>query len=469
MNQRFSLAALGAACALTLASCNAAPAEIARPTAATAKPVAAVGDAAGEQTFGVNSPPSDATIARHAAIRGWAPTSSHGGRGPGYFGGDDTPEGAKFKLRARLLRADNSIISEQTVTNLTRTNAPINASQALAQPLVMGYYPSYRAALAPDELHDDRFTDIIYSFAKVDDKGVLDAQSYAAFPAFVATVHAKNSRAILGLSGGGNGDDFAIMVRDTQKRAQFVAAIGQLMKTTKADGLALDWEQPTPEDKPLTTQLARELRAAMKAANPDAKLILVVNSSAYNSRGYDGPALRDNVDYLHIMSYDFHGPWNHAGHHTNLFATSADKEDGDAFSYPKALQYWRETQGFPADKILMGLAGYGRGFRAPDWGAKSTGESQYPEISYADIQGLIGHGWTREWDAQAHAPWLLSDDGSQRISYDDTRSASDKADWMKQQHLAGFFIWELTQEEVGGDNVLTAAALQAWQKAPPAD
>ena len=342
-------------------------------------------------------------------------------------------------------------------------------NQTTAQPIVMGYYPSYRAALAPEELHDDRFTDVIYSFAKVDAQGVLDKESYAAFPAFVETVHAKNLRAILGLSGGGNGGHFGKMVRDEGKRAQFVAAMGELVKTTNADGLALDWEQPEPEDKPLTTKLVRELRAAMKAANPDAKLILVVNASAWSGRGYDGPALRDSVDYLHIMSYDFHGPWNHAGHHTNLFTTSADKEDGDAFSYPKSLQYWHETQGFPIDKILMGIVGYGRGFRAPDWGAKNIGDSEYPEISYADIQNLIGHGWTREWDAQAHAPWLLSDDKSQRISYDDAQSVADKATWMRTQNLPGFFIWELTQEEVGGDNALTAAALRAWENAAPAN
>lgn len=345
---------------------------------------------------------------------------------------------------------------------------PAHAARSTAQnPIVMGYYPSYDAQIKLTEIHPNRFTDIIYSFATADANGDFNPASCARFPDFVQTVHAKGLRAILALSGGGNGADFAIMVRDEQKRAAFVAAIAQLMKQTGADGLALDWEGPEPEDKAVTTQFVRELRDAMKAANPTAKLSLVVGSGAWSGRGYDGAVLRDLVDTLQVMTYDFHGDWNHAGHHTNLFADTSHADDED-FGYPGSLRYWRDTQGFPVSKILMGIAGYGRGFRAPDWGAKTTGESQYPYISYSDITNLIGHGWTRQWDAQAHAPWLLSDDKSERISYDDVQSVADKAVWMKQNKLAGFFIWELTQEEIDGDNVLTAAALQSWKDASTA-
>ena len=259
----------------------------------------------------------------------------------------------------------------------------------------MGYYPSYDGAIKPAEIHPNRFTNIIYSFATADENGDFNPASCARFPDFVKTIHAQNLRAILALSGGGNGADFAKMVRDDQKRAAFIAAIGDLIKQTGADGVAVDWEGPEPEDKAVTTQFVRELRDATKAANTDAKLILVVGSGAWSGRGYDGAALRDWVDYLQVMTYDFHGPWNHAGHHTNLFADTSHADDED-FGYPSSLRYWRDVQGFPADKIMMGIAGYGRGFKVPAWGVKTTGQSQYPEISYSDILGLIGHGWTRQ-------------------------------------------------------------------------
>ena len=332
-------------------------------------------------------------------------------------------------------------------------------------PLVMGYYPSYDTQIAAQEIHPNRFTDVIYSFATADKNGDFVPASCAQFPDFVQTVHAKNLRAILALSGGGNGADFAKMANDDQKRAAFVAAIGQLIRQTGADGVALDWEPDEAQNKAITTQLIRELHDATKAANPAAQLILVVGSGAWSGRSFDGAAVKDWVDTLQVMTYDFHGEWSVAGHHTNLFASGADEPD-DGFNYPDSLRYWRDVQGFPASKILMGIAGYGRGFRAPKWGVKASGESQYPYIAYSQIVKLIGQGWTRKWDAQAHAPWLLSADKTERISYDDVRSVADKAVWMKRNGLAGFFIWELTQEEVGGDNVLTAAALQAWKNAP---
>ena len=332
-----------------------------------------------------------------------------------------------------------------------------------ARPLVMGYYPSYRAQLAPAEIRADRFTHVLYSFAQVNAGGELDAASCAGLAEFVQIARAQGVQTLIGLSGGSNGAPFAQMARDESKRARFVADIAQVMKQSGADGLALDWEQPTAQDIEINTRLVHELRAAIQAADGDATLTLVVNANAAESAGYDGPALRDAVDYLHIMSYDFHGPWNHAGHHANLFASEGDAE---GFSFPKGLEYWRDVQGFPVGKILMGLAGYGRGFRAPAWESKPTEPSRYPEISYAALRGLIGHGWSRQWDAAAHAPWLLSDDKTERISYDDPQSVADKALWMKRNGLAGFFIWELTQEAVEGDNVLTAAALQAWVEAP---
>ena len=304
----------------------------------------------------------------------------------------------------------------------------------------MGYYPSHDGAIKPAEIHPNRFTDIIYSFATADENGDFNPASCARFPDFVKTIHAQNLRAILALSGGGNGADFAKMVRDDQKRAAFIAAIAQLVKQTGADGVAVDWEPDEAQDKSLVTQLVRELRDATKAANPAAKLILVAGSGAWSGRSFDGANLRDLVDTLQVMTYDFHGEWNHAGHHANLLPDPSHAADED-FGYPGALKYWRDVQGFPADKIMMGIAGYGRGFKVPAWGAKITGQSQYPEISYSDITNLIGHGWTRQWDATAHAPWLLSDDKSERISYDDVQSVADKAVWMKQQKLAGFFIW----------------------------
>lgn len=330
----------------------------------------------------------------------------------------------------------------------------------------MGYYPSYRSLTDPSAVRFDRFSHIIGSFISVDADGKAVVPPAIVQPSLIEAAHKQGVKVLLALGGGGNGANFGQMVRNPRQRARFIQDIVRIMTEHDADGLAVDWEVPEASDKAVTVEFISKLRRQMKIARPHSLLVLVVNSSPGNSQGYDGPRLRDQVDFLHVMSYDFHGPWNGAGHHTSLYASQADALDHPEYSYPAILSYWRDVQGFRPGQILFGIAGYGRGFKARQWGEKSAEPSQYPEISFTDARALIGHGWTRQWDAQAHAPWLLKDDGSERISYDDPQSVADKARWMKANGLPGFFIWELTQEQSDGDNLLTAAASKAWNDAP---
>ncbi len=362
----------------------------------------------------------------------------------------------KFKHTLLLVGVGTVLISSFGLTK---------KSQA-AVPIVMGYYPSYREVPSVSEIRFDRFTHIIYSFITADAEGKAVVPPQISGSNLVEMAHAKGTKVLLALSGGSNGENFGKMVRDPQKNAQFIKDIIRIMKNCGADGLAVDWEVPEASDKAVTTEFIGNLRREMKVADAKSLLVLVVNSSPGNSHGYNGPQLQDKVDYLHIMSYDFHGPWNQAGHHASLYASTADATDNPYFSYPAILTYWRDVQGFRPAQILFGIAGYGRGFKTKVWGEKPLAESQYPEITFGDARALIGKGWTRHWDAETHAPWLLKDDGSDRISYEDEQSVTDKARWMKENQLPGFFIWEIGQEYVDGDNVLTAAAQKAWQDAP---
>ncbi len=361
----------------------------------------------------------------------------------------------------------HSLLLAALGTVLVCTFGPLKTGRAApVAPVVMGYYPSYRGAADASTIRFDRFTHIIQSFVTVDADGNTVVPAGISGSGLVKTAHAKGVKVLLALSGGSNGENFGKMVRDPAKSARFIEDIVGILADSCADGLALDWEVPEASDRDVTVEFVAQLRKRMKAVRPDSLLVLVVNSSPGNSHGYDGPRLRDQVDFLHVMSYDFHGPWNGAGHHTSLYADKADALANPYFDYPAILHFWRDVQGFRPSQILFGIAGYGRGFKVREWGEKAALPSQYPEISFADARALAGHGWTRQWDAQAHAPWLLKDDGSERISYDDPQSVADKARWMKSQGLPGFFIWELTQEQVDGDNVLSAAAQKAWRDAP---
>lgn len=339
---------------------------------------------------------------------------------------------------------------------------------APAPPLVIGYYPTYRSELTPDKIRFDRFTHLVHTFVTADAEGKMKTGGNLPSPALTAAAHAKGVKVLLGMGGGSGGKNFGAMVRNPAARAQFITDIVKLMNDNSYDGVVVDWEYPTADDKDLLTEFVAQLRTQMRATKADAILGLNVNAKPNNSKGFDGPKLKDNVDLLMVMTYDFHGPWSHAGYNAPLYEVAGDTVDGKVLSFGAALAYWRDVQGFSPDKIVFGLAAYGRGFKVAQWGEKPTAPSQYPTITFKQARALIGHGWTRQWDAEAHVPWLLSDDKTDRIFYDDEVSVADKAQWMRNHGLAGFFIWEIWQDYADGDNLLVAAAETAWDATPSA-
>lgn len=73
-------------------------------------------------------------------------------------------------------------------------------------------------------------------------------------------------------------------------------------------------------------------------------------------KAYEVSKLGPLLDILNLMTYDLHGNWNSAtGHRT---AMSGD----DRLDVPFAAQYWIDN-GFPAEKIALGMGTYGRAFR----------------------------------------------------------------------------------------------------------
>ncbi len=62
--------------------------------------------------------------------------------------------------------------------------------------------------------------------------------------------------------------------------------------------------------------------------------------------------------------------------------------------------------------------------------------------NYTEAQGYIAG-----YDDKAEAPYLWNAEKQVFISYDDSRSVKAKADWVKQNKLAGLFVWDLSGDE----------------------
>ncbi len=72
-------------------------------------------------------------------------------------------------------------------------------------------------------------------------------------------------------------------------------------------------------------------------------------------------------------------------------------------------------------------------------------------------------GWTKHWQPQAQSPWLYNAAQKIFISYEDPRSIGLRAQFAREQGLAGVFMWELTGDDEQAS--LLNAMLGPWQKA----
>eukprot|EP00976_Prorocentrum_cordatum_P081482 1184427-Prorocentrum_minimum.AAC.1 len=253
------------------------------------------------------------------------------------------------------------------------------------------------------------------------------------------------------------------MVANTAHRHTFIQSCITLMQRYNFDGLDLDWEYPgatwhggRPEDKANFVQLTVEARAAFDAAAPAQPYLLTMAAGIGKDNvenGYDIPALAQHMDFINLMTYDIHGAWETTmNHHAPLYVG----ESTAPFDYPISLEwavdYW-VAGGCPANKLVLGLASYGRGYEAADPNHLGFGDAAagpLPAPAYTREAGMISYyevlevlkdpNAVRVWDDRQKVPyiqWRKDDGKAYWIGYDDVESIRIKADFVRSRGLLG--------------------------------
>jgi chitinase len=135
----------------------------------------------------------------------------------------------------------------------------------------------------------------------------------------------KNGNLTILLALGGwqdsKGDKYSTLVNDPEKRAVFVQSAIGFLRDNNFDGLDLDWEYPTcwqvdcnagpTSDKDGFTALIKELREAMDEEDKNLLLTAAVSpSSDVIQKAYNIPELSKYLNYISVMTYDYHGQWD---------------------------------------------------------------------------------------------------------------------------------------------------------------
>lgn len=265
-----------------------------------------------------------------------------------------------------------------------------------------------------------------------------------------------------------------------ESREIFAQSCLDFILTYGFDGVDLDWEYPVEggletnqqdsNDKENLTALLHRLRELLDAQEEiDNKQYYLSIASSANPNYMDNlevEEIMNSLDWINVMSYDFHGPWSGEGDpSTNFNSPLYMTEGGDVpepyhtnFNLHASVQNYI-NRGVPREKLNAGLAFYGRAFGgvqninnglfAPYAGPSSIGTWEDGVFDSWDLQNdyINQNGYTRYWHEEAQVPWLYNPSTQVMISYDDVQSIGIKADYIIQENLGGGMFWEFSGDK----------------------
>lgn len=221
------------------------------------------------------------------------------------------------------------------------------------------------------------------------------------------------------------------------------------------DGIDIDWEYPNECGLNCDTSGFDSYRVLMKALRDrfgHDKLVTAAISAGnakHNAADYGGAS--QYVDFYMLMTYDFFGAWDKTGPtapHSPL--NSYQGIPIADFNTDNGLQSIK-SKGVPANKVLLGIGFYGRGWTgvtqsAPGGSATAAAVGKYEAgiNDYKVLKATCPPTGIIAGTAYAHC-------GNNWWSFDTPATIGTKMNYMNQQGLGGAFFWELSGDTGNGE------------------
>ena len=362
-----------------------------------------------------------------------------------------------------------------------------------AQAKVVGVYvPNWEPLAVLDVIKPGSVSHLLYAFLRICGPGQLpkDAPNCAGKAPFELASgpmeqtfdaaflrlkqRAPHIKVVASVGGWGGSDPFFHLANDPARRAVFAASAVQFLREHPGfDGIDIDWEHPggngsangvalgSPADGQGYADVMIDLRKAVDALGVDTGRRYLVTTAVNSARAIVGRvnyrAAEPALDLVFMMTYDFYGGWSKVGgHHTALFSSGRQADDGVDEQVRNMM-----SAGLPANKLVVGVAMYGRGFSGlakPVTGTVKTGDYPPAAEAVAGEAGAITYkalaqqlmkgqrGFQTQFDATGQAWYLWRASDGAYIGYDDPRAVLLKGAYVRDKGLAGLFAWELSQD-----------------------
>ena len=266
------------------------------------------------------------------------------------------------------------------------------------------------------------------------------------------------------------------------------------------DGINIDWEYPgidpgngahfSAGDRHNATQLLKEFRRQLdeygESTGKHYLLTVDIPGGNVNSSGsWELHQVADTVDWIDVMTFDFHGSWDPITAFNSPFSFDPSEPPvgngviQSTWNTAGSVAYFLQN-GVRASKLAVGIPFYGKeyvGVGATNHGlyqahgaAPGNDSPTYHDLvdtgladanltpigpTAVDGSGAGVNGFTSYFDASAGAPWLYNPvlNGGTFISYVDPLSVAERIGLVHALGLRGAFAWEVSNDDNANDLV----------------
>ncbi|KAJ6534425.1 hypothetical protein DFH09DRAFT_1405431 [Mycena vulgaris] len=256
-------------------------------------------------------------------------------------------------------------------------------------------------------------------------------------------------------------DLFSVTIGSAQARSAFIASVKTFLATYQLDGIDIDFEYPgaiergaPATDTPNLTTFFQELRSALGSS----VLISCATPAGYwFLKGFEIDKIAAEVDYINMMSYDYHGQWD-----TNVTdqAPVTNPHTSIEDMTTSVLLYTRA--GIDMSKVNLGLAWYGRTYHLSDASCKGynctmvgggaagacSGASGY--LTQFEITDILAGGITPTLDRASDTYWF--DNAGDLVTFDQADTWAKKQVFAASTCFGGTFVWSVDEVLADGDS-----------------
>lgn len=322
---------------------------------------------------------------------------------------------------------------------------------------------------------------------------------------------APHMKLLLSVGGWSMSSTFSKCAQTAADRQKIVSSVKKFIVDYDFDGIDYDWEYPGIErtdgdgvpkfaskyywdaehDRDNLVALLSETRTMLTSlqaerSRDNAYLQTIAIGMGPDKLNYLEDMFRDpetmdsSLDYINMMTYDFHGPWgNHEhptyfGHNAPLYAPKNNPQGNVGMSLQESvdtMKNWVAPQNHK--KLVLGLPTYGRAiqieqvFDAAKNPVEFDGDVQklLDNAALIATKGVLGtwetasvsyweqaddfdgaSGWEVKFDESAQQPYLWNAKDKTFMSYDTPDTIKTKVQWLDQQGLGGAMFWEMDDD-----------------------